>query len=136
MDGDDTVGRDCEVVGKPGRTTSTGLKFNYTGSRKSDRIDVDEFVNAIVKAGAGNDVVRLAADTPEAVIYGEAGNDSLRGDTGEDRFRGGSGNDTIISFTRDNDRDSVQCGSGRDRVIADRADRVSKDCEKVTRKRK
>jgi hypothetical protein len=133
-DGDDTVARDCEVVGRPGRYTSSGLNFLYTGSRRADLIEVREFVNAVVKAGRGNDVVRLKG-APSGVLYGEAGNDNLRGDVSPDRFVGGSGNDTIISYTRDRDRDSVSCGPGRDRVIADLADRVAPDCETVTRRR-
>ncbi len=44
---------------------------------------------------------------------------------------GGDGRDEI--FTRDGWRDSVDCGSGRDEVRADRRDFVSRDCERVFR---
>jgi hypothetical protein len=30
-------------------------------------------------------------------------------------------------------RDLIRCGSGRDRVIAERRDRIARDCERVTR---
>ena len=35
----------------------------------------------------------------------------------------------------DGTRDTVRCGKGRDRVVADRVDRVSRDCERVKRRR-
>jgi hypothetical protein len=45
---------------------------------------------------------------------------------------GGSGRDTISA--RDRTRDRINCGSGRDRVTADRIDRVSRNCERVRRR--
>ena len=39
--------------------------------------------------------------------------------------------DTI--FARDGERDTIDCGAGRDKVTADRVDRV-KNCERVTRR--
>ncbi|MEA2478311.1 MAG: hypothetical protein QOJ07_233, partial [Thermoleophilaceae bacterium] len=130
----DTVASDCEVVGRPWRLTSSGDNYLYTGSRQSDTIVVRQFVNAIVKAGAGDDLVRLENDS-FGVLYGQAGDDNLRGGTSGDRFSGGPGNDTITSYTRADDRDFVTCGPGHDRVIADRKDRVARDCEKVSRRR-
>jgi hypothetical protein len=35
---------------------------------------------------------------------------------------------------RDGQRDEVTCGSGRDRVIADKRDRVRRSCERVRRR--
>jgi Ca2+-binding RTX toxin-like protein len=43
---------------------------------------------------------------------------------------GGSGNDTIQA--RDGERDTIDCGSGKDTVVADKID-VVKGCEKVKR---
>jgi hypothetical protein len=53
-------------------------------------------------------------------IYGLRGNDTLYGGIGNDRLIGGAGEDEYI------------CGAGIDRVIADRLDAVSDDCEIVT----
>ncbi|MCA1587134.1 MAG: hypothetical protein LC744_00150 [Chloroflexi bacterium] len=64
-------------------------------------------------------------------INGGSGNDRLFGGANIDNFSGGSGNDVISA--RDGRRDTVNCGTGRDRVTADRRDRVSRNCERVRR---
>jgi hypothetical protein len=46
---------------------------------------------------------------------------------------GGGERDTIL--VREGVRDDVSCGRQRDRVVAHRLDRVSKDCERVSRRR-
>ena len=81
----------------------------------------------------GNDEITegLGADT----VYGNAGADNLigyGGDTSMDSFRGGAGNDTIQSRDVPVAKDRVRCGSGVDRVYADKADIISGDCEKVS----
>lgn len=65
------------------------------------------------------------------ILKGGAGNDTLVGGKGHDDIEGDSGNDTINS--RDGQRDVVTCGSGFDRVKADRKDKVSRTCESVKR---
>jgi hypothetical protein len=55
------------------------------------------------------------------MIYGKARADRLFGGRGADRLVGGKG------------RDRVSCGAGRDVVIADRSDRVARNCERVIR---
>ena len=76
--------------------------------------------NDHINGGAGDDR-----------IYGEAGNDRLTGGSGKDRISGGSGKDDI--WTRDDERDVITCGSGRDKVHADPLDKVSSNCEGVRR---
>ena len=67
------------------------------------------------------------------LLLGRYGNDRLVGGSGPDRISGGSGNDYVNA--RDRERDSVRCGDGRaDRVVADRADSVARDCERVSRR--
>lgn len=80
-------------------------------------------------AGAGNDTVLGGAGDDR--LTGSAGADRLSGGSGGDRFSGGSGADRISA--RDGIRDTINCGSGRDRVTADRRDRVSRNCERVSR---
>jgi hypothetical protein len=87
--------------------------------------------------------------TPQAdVLRGLAGDDELRGRRGADRLEGGSGRDRLVGGpgrdvvlggtgeddidVRDGQRDTVRCGAGRDRVRADRNDRVS-GCERIRR---
>ncbi|HEV2723695.1 MAG TPA: hypothetical protein VGV10_03605 [Thermoleophilaceae bacterium] len=90
-----------------------------TGSRGRDRIN----------GGAGND--RVSGGSSGDRIAGDAGSDRINGNSGADSISGNSGNDRITS--RDNSRDKVNCGGGRDTVVADRKDRVARNCERVKR---
>jgi Ca2+-binding RTX toxin-like protein len=54
------------------------------------------------------------------------------GGAGSDRISGGAGNDVIRA--KDGTRDVIRCGAGRDTVVADRSDKVRKDCERVRRR--
>jgi len=91
-----------------------------SGSRGRDRIN----------GGSGND--RISGGSGGDKIAGDAGNDSINGNSGADRISGNSGNDRITSA--DNSRDRVNCGSGRDSVVADRKDIVARNCERVRRR--
>jgi Ca2+-binding RTX toxin-like protein len=85
---------------------------------------------------------------------GREGNDAVQGGLGSDNVLGGEGNDfmvdgefeppavkDILSSGEGNDvmnaankpagKDTLTCGSGVDRVLADSKDVVSPDCEKV-----
>jgi RTX calcium-binding nonapeptide repeat (4 copies)/WD40-like Beta Propeller Repeat/Domain of unknown function DUF11 len=79
------------------------------------------FGDDVLIGGKGNDILR-----------GDAGGDYLKGGPGVDRFFGGYGNDVIDS--RDGLAEHVYCGDGTDRVLADKRDIVSSDCEKVVRR--
>jgi Ca2+-binding RTX toxin-like protein len=76
--------------------------------------------NDKIRAGSGDDSVR-----------GGGGDDWIRGGLGWDDISAGSGDDHVDVF--DGEYDTVDCGSGRDMVHADRFDTVARDCEKVTR---
>jgi Ca2+-binding RTX toxin-like protein len=65
-------------------------------------------------------------------VNGSSGNDRISLGSGRDTALGGSGNDTISA--RDGFRDAINCGPGRDRVTADRSDRVHRNCERVSRR--
>jgi len=67
------------------------------------------------------------------VICGRRGRDRIEPSWGKDRVRAGAGDDVI--FLRDDSRDVVSCGPGRDLVYADRRDVVGRDCERVRRAR-
>jgi Ca2+-binding RTX toxin-like protein len=113
--------------------------------------------NDCLEGGSGNDVLdggngddRLAGDAGNDRLTGGKGADSLKGGRGDDRLSGGSGNDIIspgagkdtISGGPGSDtinsvdgvRETVDCGSGRDTVRADRRDHLVR-CERITRKR-
>ena len=105
--------------------------------------------NDVVRGDAGNDFVSGGSNNDR--VIGGAGRDSLRGDSGNDVIRGDGGNDAIdagkgrnrVAAGGGNDRinvvngskDRVTCGTGRDVVRADRADRVARSCERVLRTR-
>ena len=78
----------------------------------------------------GNDVLRggRGGDT----LDGGPGADVLTGGPGRDRLFGRAGNDVV--HARDRERDTIDCGAGRDRVVADRVDRVRRGCELVSRR--
>jgi uncharacterized repeat protein (TIGR01451 family) len=75
---------------------------------------------------------RLFGGSGNDRLFGGAGNDRLQGGAGRDILDGGRGNDTI--FARDKAVDTIRCGAGRDKVTADRKDKVSRDCETVRRR--
>src|SRR4051794_30087002 len=62
---------------------------------------------------------------------GSAGSDDIKGTALPDRVIAGVGNDTID--VRGGGVDTVNCGSGRDRVYLGRLDHASKNCERVIR---
>jgi hypothetical protein len=63
---------------------------------------------------------------------GTAGRDVLAGTPGRDVVCALGGADLVR--VRDGGRDAVACGPGKDTVLADRRDRVSRDCERVSRR--
>jgi Ca2+-binding RTX toxin-like protein len=83
----------------------------------------------LVTADAGSDVILAGRGHDD--IYGKTGNDRVVGGPGYDWLFGGAGNDTIDA--KDGQRDFVNCSTGRDTVVADRRDRISRGCERVSR---
>ena len=127
-DKDDTIGADCEIVAVEGRILLTNKRDRFKLFRNELR----------VYARGGNDVITGFADD---FIDGGRGSDTLRGGDRDDRLVGGRGRDRVLGGSgadrirvRDGARDTVSCGSGRDGVIADRRDRVARDCESVKRR--
>lgn len=89
--------------------------------------------NDTIAGLAGNDTLLGGAGSD--LLNGGAGADRLVGGPGIDRHLGGPGADTINALDARGVRDIVSCGAGRDTVIANRADRVARDCERVIRRR-
>ena len=116
--GDDSVGAGPGsdlVLGGPGRDA-------LSGGGGDDSLD----------GGSGNDALN-GGDGADGLVGG-TGNDVLTGGRGEDIVRAGDGNDTVV-VADGHAGDVVSCGRGRDRVTADRRDVISKDCEKVRRRK-
>jgi hypothetical protein len=76
------------------------------------------FGDQIIQGGPGDDL-----------ISGGPGDDRAEGGPGRDSLAGGYGDDTVWSF--DPNRDTVDCGPGRDRAYVSRNDRVT-GCETVS----
>jgi Ca2+-binding RTX toxin-like protein len=84
------------------------------------------------------------------LICGLSGDDTLYGHGGRDTLDGGYGSDTLIPgpgrdvvragygddevFARDDERDEIDCGPGKDTVDADRVDVAARNCEHVSRR--
>jgi Ca2+-binding RTX toxin-like protein len=104
-----------------------------------------------LQGGSGNDVVlgglgtdSLLGGTGNDLVNGSPGSDNVVGDEGtdyltepnfreayKDTYSGGPGDDVFDVENRPPFADVVTCGSGFDRVAADREDMIAADCEKV-----
>ena len=131
------------------RVTSpfASLSESFNGTARRDTLIGSVRANTIRGRG-GNDLIlggggddRLYGDAGNDTVDGELGNDLVDGGAGADRLTGGDGRDRIVGRagadrinSADGARDTIDCGKGRDRVTADRRDRV-KGCERVKRRR-
>ena len=135
------------VLGVQVTSPFAALRESFNGTRGRDRLIGSVRANTIrgrggddlILGGGGND--RLFGEAGNDTIDGETGNDLVDGGTGNDRLAGGDGRDRVKGGAgadridvRDGARDTVDCGKGRDRVTADRKDRL-KGCERVKRRR-
>ena len=151
--GDDVIkglgGRDCIDAGRDDDTVSAGAgNDSMLGGAGKDQLDGDSGAdrlfgqsgNDVLAGGSGRDMLaagdgndRLIGGTSVDRLFGERGNDTLRaGTSAGGLLDGGSGNDTI--YAANGVRDTVKCGTGSDRAVVDRVDKVA-SCERVTRKR-
>jgi hypothetical protein len=113
-------GGDCLSGGAGGdRVAGEKGRDRVSGGGRADRIS----------GGAAAD--RLAGNAGNDRLSGGAGNDRLTGGGGRNRYSAGAGNDRV--FAKNGKVDRVACGRGRDRVRADRKDRVADSCERVRR---
>jgi Ca2+-binding RTX toxin-like protein len=118
---------------------NAGGARSVSGGDGDDKITLGSALDITASGNDGND--RIYGLVGRDRIIGGAGNDKLYGERSNDRIDGGSGRDGIdagrgddLVRVRDGETDRVHCSSGRDRVIADRRDRVQRDCERVSRR--
>jgi hypothetical protein len=113
-----------------GSTGSVGtLTKIITGNERANTLN-GSAGRDILRGLGGND--RLFGRGGVDRLFGGRGSDRLVGGTGRDTIEGGPGNDLVES--RDGVRDVIRCGTGRDTVIADRLDWISRDCERSRRR--
>ncbi|MDA0179608.1 hypothetical protein OJ997_04815 [Solirubrobacter phytolaccae] len=133
---------------------SSGSAGSFTGDAGNNEFTGPEVGAAGTLLGLGGNDTLIAGDAHGDVVDGGAGDDLVEGGFGDDKLVGGpgrdivngdrksrcneyhcdyfgAGNDTID--VRDGEVDSVTCGVGTDRVIADAGDTIAADCETVER---
>jgi Ca2+-binding RTX toxin-like protein len=117
------------VLGGQGNDRLLGQAGNDTlyGGRGQDILDGGRG-NDRLFAGPGND--RLSGGPGNDRLFGGPGNDRINPGPGRDFVSAGAGNDRIFSV--DGQRDTIDCGPGRDVAIVDSVDRVH-NCETVIR---
>jgi Ca2+-binding RTX toxin-like protein len=89
----------------------------------------------------------LAGGLGNDAVIGGRGSDNISGETGNDlvadgpnrefstdKLSAGDGNDVVGIFNDPAFRDVLTCGSGFDRVFADKKDTIAPDCERVADK--
>ena len=110
-----------------------------SGGAGNDRITLQSTSDVTANGNDGNDWIYGLVGRDR--IIGGAGHDKLYGERSADRIDGGAGRDGInagqgddVVRVRDGEVDRVKCSSGRDVVVADRRDRVQRDCERVSRR--
>jgi Tol biopolymer transport system component len=107
------------------RSTGTAGGDSITGTKGKDVLSGGKGDDCI-SGGAGND--KLSGGDGADSLSGGAGNDTIDGGKGRNKIAGGAGKDTIKAANHS--RDTVNCGSGRDKVTADRTDKL-RGCERV-----
>jgi RTX calcium-binding nonapeptide repeat (4 copies)/Fibronectin type III domain len=124
------------------------------GGRGNDRL-LGQAGNDSLFGGRGRDLLRggtgndgLSAGTGNDHLSGASGNDRLSGGAGNDHLSGGSDNDRLNPgagrdrvaagpgndriFSRDSQRDLIDCGPGHNEAIVDAIDRTRR-CETILR---
>ncbi len=95
-----------------------------------------------IRGRGGNDSLR--GDDGDDCLFGNQGRDRIDGGSGADRLKGGADNDRLKGGAgrdvigggpgadtigaRDGERDRVRCGPGKDKVRADRKDKLGVGC--------
>jgi RTX calcium-binding nonapeptide repeat (4 copies) len=132
--------RVVRTAGAGGTWRADGRHLLSVGSgacRRSGVIEIDVFTRRVKRLTNrcridGTPRADTIQGTPlRDLIDARGGSDKIVGGGGDDRISGGSGNDVVVS--RDRYRDTVRCGPGVDRVVADYRDRIDRDCERVRR---
>ncbi len=122
------AGKDCLGGGRGNDRLSGGSgNDRVSGESGNDRVGGDSG-NDRLSGGSGRD--RLNGGRGRDRVSGGSGNDRISAG-GADRVNAGSGNDFINARNRRTDR--IDCSRGRDRVRADRRDRLRR-CERVSRR--
>ena len=125
----DGYGGNDTIVGEAGNDTLYGGEGQDTmgGSTGADSVY------------GGDDFDDITGDEGNDFLHGGPGVDDISDDSGKDQIRGGGGGDYIdtgysedlASGSRDRVVDTVDCGSGIDKVLFEKGiDKINSNCEK------
>jgi Ca2+-binding RTX toxin-like protein len=126
-----TTGIEASGDGSEGEEDNvSGTVENVEASLGDDEViaDTDDDDNRF-EGLTGDD--RLVGNRGEDVLLGNQDNDEIVGSGDQDSLLGGDGSDTINAS--DGIRDAINCGPGRDLLIADLFDPLGGDCERLMR---
>lgn len=126
----------------------------YTGTEADETLEMHQILGSVKLDGRGGNDKLVGADGPDT-LDGGAGDDDLDAGFGDDTITPGPGRDSVSAdrrggdcgpywckypygndtvYAADGEVDSIDCGAGTDKVIADPADVVAPNCETVERK--
>lgn len=119
---EDGPGGDDRLDGGPGADLLVDAQGSdvMAGGPGDDTLQTASEDGSRLSGGSGKDYLR-ATDGNDR-LNGGLGNDFLNGGGGVDRFKSGPGRDRLI--TRDDIREKVDCGPGRDVIYPDRRDKL------------
>jgi Ca2+-binding RTX toxin-like protein len=129
------------LSGKGGNDDLFGMKGrdNMVGGPGKDWVIAGGFEDQSAEGdknlvgGPGNDTV-LAGQGSDNELAGGGNDETIDGDFREfshDNISGGAGNDALFVWHKPAFEDTIVCGKGYDRVLADPKDVVAPDCEWV-----
>jgi Ca2+-binding RTX toxin-like protein len=134
---DGAAGEQDDVLATVENATAGTGPDTLTGSPAGNRLDGSGGADTISGAEGADLLIGSSGDDTER---GGSGDDHVDGGTGEDFVDGGPGNDQLAGGgasdavqSRDGSSDTVACGERVDFSIADRADKVALDCDRIDR---
>ena len=132
-----TVDRPVTVVPPPATLLPGRCANARDGTSADDALGGTTAGDRLRGLGGADGLAGLGGDD---CLDGGAGSDLLSGGDGADELKGGSGENVVFGgagadaiSVRNRRRDVVDCGGGRDRVVADPRDRLRR-CERVRRR--
>jgi hypothetical protein len=131
----DRIAKSCEAYAR-NTPEDPDRYYLFQGSERDDFMGAPSgWSPARMYALDGDDVLQGPQDDDALVVLGP-GDDRFKSGGAKNTVRAGSGRDSIDirDFdTRTSFADVLDCGTGYDRVVADRADRIARNCESVKR---
>jgi Ca2+-binding RTX toxin-like protein len=117
------------IIRVPARIRADASEELFLGGRENTNVTLA--ITRCTDGDRGGGTIRGTSSADR--ICGRRGADRIYPGQGNDVVKAGAGNDLIFAVDGKRHRDRISCGPGRDRVSADRHDRIARDCERVSR---